>query len=459
MHDTGQGPRIYAGYTIEGTLDGGSDNTYGCVARWNGNGWEVIGGGLGPSGQYGSWASAIASYDSGTGAELYVGGKFNGSHTLVSPGIIRCDGSSWQSVGGGLDVPQWDTPYAELMTVYDGGHGPELIVAGPFGTAGGLSIPFLAKWNGTTWSSLGSGVNGRVIGMQVLDDGTGPKLYVSGIFNVAGGVNVSQIAIWDGTSWSAFPNPPVVPASAMLRYDDGRGSALFYAGTSNVGPTTAHFVSRWDGSQWSALGYGVVNDVFCMAAYDDGSGHGPDLYVGGQFINVGEYTQSINIGRWYRCAGPIDSICPGDQTLTACPCSNSGSHGHGCDNSAHTGGALMSSSGTLNPDALHFSISGELPHSLTILLQGDAPTTWTPTFGDGLRCTGGHLLRLYVTNAVNGVANFPGPGDPSITARSAAMGSPIPNGAVRLYQAYYRDPASLCGTGFNVSTGARIVWP
>ena len=119
----------------------------------------------------------------------------------------------------------------------------------------------------------------------------------------------------------------------------------------------------------------------------------------------------------------------------------------------------MTSSGSLRPDTLHFSISGELPHSLTILLQGDAPTDWTFSFGDGLRCVGGHLLRLFVANAVNGTAVLPGSADLSTTAKATAMGSPIAPGSIRLYQTYYRDPLSACSTGFNVSNGARIVWP
>jgi hypothetical protein len=57
----------------------------------------------------------------------------------------------------------------------------------------------------------------------------------------------------------------------------------------------------------------------------------------------------------------------------------------------------------------------------------------------------------------------PHPGDLSITARSAAAGDPIPPGATRFYQVYYRDPSgTFCpnppGNTWNVSSGLRITW-
>jgi hypothetical protein len=450
VYDQGQGGQMYAGSEAD-------PGAYGCVYSWDGSGWSLVGGGLGYHMTYpnGPFIMAMATYDYGAGPELYVGGAFDGSQTVLSRGLIRWNGTNWSSPAGGLATANGDVPYANILVVYNG----ELYAAGNFSSIGDATSPWIAKWNGSQWSSLGSGVNGQVTGMAVWDNGGGPKLYVSGTFTTAGGAAVSKVAIWDGSSWSPMPSPPISACRAMLPFDDGRGPALFVGAFANVDGMQAPFISRWDGTQWSSLGGGFGNDAECMASYDDGSGHGPDFYVGGLFTDVGGGVQSMLIARWIHCAGPTDSICPGDGLLAVCPCSTAGEFGHGCQNSANTGGALMSSSGSLSPDALNFSIAGELHHSLTILLQGDTPTNWIWPFGDGLRCIGGHLLRMFVTNAVNGVASLPGPTDLSITARAAMMGQPIPPGSIRLYQAYYRDSASACNTGFNVSNGARIVWP
>jgi hypothetical protein len=154
--------------------------------------------------------------------------------------------------------------------------------------------------------------------------------------------------------------------------------------------------------------------------------------------------------------------CFGDGSAAPCPCGNNGVAGHGCENSAATGGAQLYASGAIAPDSMILRSEGELPGALSIFLQGNA--TITPiVFGDGLRCTGGLLKRLYVKSASHGLATAPDLGDPSITQRSAALGDPIPSGDRRYYQVYYRDPdASFCpspaGNTFNVGNSLRIVW-
>jgi len=171
----------------------------------------------------------------------------------------------------------------------------------------------------------------------------------------------------------------------------------------------------------------------------------------------------INALQLLRLADPIGvSMCFGDGSGATCPCSNSGGSGRGCDNSTGTGGAVLVAAGRLEPDTIVLQSSGELPNALTIFLQG--ATVISPvSFGDGLRCAGNPLLRLYVKSASGGVATAPGPGDPSITARDAALGGTIDPGDRRYYQAYYRDAnTSFCspplGANFNASQVVKIVW-
>jgi len=161
---------------------------------------------------------------------------------------------------------------------------------------------------------------------------------------------------------------------------------------------------------------------------------------------------------------PITAFCFGDGSNGLCPCSNFGGTAKGCDNSAGTGGAQLLATGDLAADTIQFSSSGELPTALTIFLQGTVNQSPAAVFGDGLRCTGGNLKRLYVKSAVGGVASAPLAGDPSVRTQSANLGDPIPAGSTRYYQAYYRDAnASFCpapsGNTFNISSGLSILWP
>jgi len=163
-------------------------------------------------------------------------------------------------------------------------------------------------------------------------------------------------------------------------------------------------------------------------------------------------------------ASAFTPLCFGDGSGAACPCANSGAAGHGCENSATTGGALLSATGvaSLAADSAQLTSAGELPSVTSVVLQGTIAVA-PAFFGDGLRCAGGSLKRLYVKSAVAGVVSAPAAGDASISARSSALGDTIALGATRVYQVYYRDPnANFCaappGGFFNVSNAIAVSW-
>jgi hypothetical protein len=64
--------------------------------------------------------------------------------------------------------------------------------------AGGVTANYIAKWNGSSWSALGSGTNNTVYAIAV--DRT--DVYAGGSFSTAGGVTTNGIAKWNGASWS-----------------------------------------------------------------------------------------------------------------------------------------------------------------------------------------------------------------------------------------------------------------
>jgi hypothetical protein len=78
--------------------------------------------------------------------------------------------------------------------------GGDLIAGGSFTTAGGQPAARIARWNGTSWSPLGSGMNDRVEALELLPNG---DLLAGGAFTTAGGVAVNHLARWNGGNWSA----------------------------------------------------------------------------------------------------------------------------------------------------------------------------------------------------------------------------------------------------------------
>ena len=73
-------------------------------------------------------------------------------------------------------------------------------VGGYFTVIGTVAANHIAKWNGSTWSALGTGMNDAVYAFAVI----GSDLYAGGCFTTAGGVSANHIAKWNGTAWSAL---------------------------------------------------------------------------------------------------------------------------------------------------------------------------------------------------------------------------------------------------------------
>jgi Tol biopolymer transport system component len=169
-----------------------------------------------------------------------------------------------------------------------------------------------------------------------------------------------------------------------------------------------------------------------------------------------------------RAASSFTSLCgPGADGVIGCPCANAPSGpGRGCDNSIGSGGALLAASGSayLASDSLVLTSTGELPSATSIFLQGNQAVAAGVVFGQGVRCVGGSLKRLFVKNASAGSVSAPSfaGGDPSISTRSAQLGDPIQPGDRRWYLVYYRDPVVLGGcpaaSTFNATETGLVDW-
>lgn len=188
-----------------------------------------------------------------------------------------------------------------------------------------------------------------------------------------------------------------------------------------------------------------------------GAGHG----LGGPH----DVTVQLFFAQQFFSAQTVETTCSADASSAACPCANAGHFGHGCENSLDGSNGALLVAGGATPATMTLQAGGMPSNVSCIFLQGDAGVAPTP-WGDGLRCTDGQLVRLALKPAIGGFALYPDPAqsNPSIQARSAAAGAPIPPGAARVYQVYYRNasaafcPAPAGGT-FNATNGVRIVWP
>ncbi len=156
----------------------------------------------------------------------------------------------------------------------------------------------------------------------------------------------------------------------------------------------------------------------------------------------------------------ITAFCFGDgidtSHTTNCPCGNIGAPQRGCANSINPAGADLNATGNTNPDTIVLAGSGMPGSAACIYLQGDLLDD--ATFGDGVRCTGGVLIRLRAKVNSGGASQFP---DSTDTVSVSVRGGVTPgSGVTRAYQTYYRNAAAaFCPPEtFNVTDGATIVW-
>jgi len=290
------------------------------VALWDGAAWSALGSGIANDGAVAARVAAVAGHSSGN---IYAGGTFTNAGSVAANHIARWDGTAWSALGSGVAGGFWP-PSVSALAVMDSGH---VYAGGKFVTAGDVVANSIAKWDGSAWSAVGTGLRGGEYGPSVCAvtvDGSG-NLYVGGEFTAAGDVAANNIARWDGTAWSSLGmgTNDVVRAIAI------DSSGIVYAGGSFTvaDGTAASRIAKWNGLNWCPLGAGIgglSNAAVCCLAVD-----GEDnLYVGGYYATAGDIPAG-GIARWDGAAwSPLEPLS-GDHScgtpvyaLSADPCGN-----------------------------------------------------------------------------------------------------------------------------------------
>ena len=202
---------------------------------------------------------------------LYVGGYFDTAGNVPAEGIAKWDGTSWSALGGGINGTIYSIAIDSNDNVY---------VGGDFSEAGGNLANNIAMWNGTSWSALGSGISGWVY--SIVTDSS-DNVYVGGAFSTAGGISARSIAMWNGTSWSALGSGTNDTITTLNYY-----SGILYVGGqfSSIGGVSANNIATWNGTSWSALGGGSDGTIYDLKFSQLGT-----LFAAGYFSYPGGTSQ------------------------------------------------------------------------------------------------------------------------------------------------------------------------
>ncbi|MBF9224278.1 T9SS type A sorting domain-containing protein [Hymenobacter ruricola] len=282
---------VYAG----GYFNAASGQATSNVARWNGSAWVALS--TAPAFSYTVYGVAVDG-----GGSVYAGGIFSQVGALKANRLAKWNGTAWNNVGGatalGLDSQVYAVAVAPNGDVYVGGNITQ---------AGGVAVNRIAKWNGTAWSTLGTGAangvraSGSLAIVEALLVARNGDVYVGGTFDTAGGVAAEGIAKWNGTAWSALvtSNGNGVNGGIVSALAEAPNGDIYVGGTGinvRVGSSFARGVARWNGTSWSLLGTsfsnGVNGDVYALAVAPNG-----DLYAGGSFNQAGG-TTAIRVAKW-----------------------------------------------------------------------------------------------------------------------------------------------------------------
>ena len=262
--------------------------------------------------------------------ELVVAGRFSEIGGTSANSIARWDGLGWKPLGPGLSLGVGTG--VEIGAVYDlEVFHDALIACGTISSAGELRFGGVARWDGNSWSAMGSAGFGYATTLAVCNgelaigcynyqiedvqsygvalwDGTrwrrgledDSQWYVLSLFAdgrdlIASGINLNfvgtplqTLAPFDGTQWhemdSGFSGGwPNSLAIAFARY---QGTLIAAGAFDSVNGTRVGKIVQWDGTRWSPLGSGVASqDLFVeVRALLE---HDGELVVGGCFARAG----------------------------------------------------------------------------------------------------------------------------------------------------------------------------
>ncbi|MCA9282941.1 MAG: hypothetical protein H6812_04840 [Phycisphaeraceae bacterium] len=292
------------GFIAGGQFTEAGGNVAGLIARWDGAQWTGLGQGL----RFGSCRALLRTSD----GDLIAGGSFSQADNQPAWGIARWDGFAWTKFGNnttgggfsGIFNPKGNSPtmIVDLEEMPNG----DIIACGDFTRADGVPMGGIARWDGTQWLPLGSGLSGPARALTLLPSG---ELMVAGLFGQAGGVSCNGLAVWDGSGWSAVGGGlnGVNASSPFALITTAQGKVVMSGAFDMVDSVQVNNIAMYDPmtGQWSALGSGMLASIQ-TSVFDVSADAAGTIFAGGQFASAAGNANARNAS-FFDC-----NTCPGD---------------------------------------------------------------------------------------------------------------------------------------------------
>jgi hypothetical protein len=313
--------KFFAGGTFK---DAGGNPNADFLAVWDGSSWApACNGPNGPA--FGGNVNALQII----GSTLYVGGSFqNGAGIASADYLLACDINTGAASSLVTSDGQISGGVYTLAADSDG----KLYAGGTFVDM--ATIPeadYVAYYDGANWHALGgnagtSAVTGIV--RSLATSGTDAYVGTDGT-DIASIPQADHVAKWDGSTWSAMGSNTAgtdgwFPPTTYIYGITASGSSVFVTGSfqNANGEPTADEIAGFDGGGWHPLG-------------SNGAGNGPlnaqgnalaifegRLIAGGLFSNAGGNPDADSIAAYPLTAAPTPLPPPTEgKTVNAVPVS------------------------------------------------------------------------------------------------------------------------------------------
>lgn len=176
-------------------------------------------------------------------------------------------------LGQGVD----DAPYSFVNAIIE--YQGDIIIAGEFSSVSGIPCAFVARWNGSTWAAMGSGL--PAVGKCF-------AIYNNELYAGVDAIGSSTLHKWSGTAWVAS-GPFTEPINAL--YVDP-ATNTFYAG--GLFTTPGKYVAKLNGTNWVGMGT-LPAGTSSFPGVNAISVHNGTLYVGGTY---GGGTSTQYFAKW-----------------------------------------------------------------------------------------------------------------------------------------------------------------
>jgi hypothetical protein len=180
---------------------------------------------------------------------VYARGRFDTVADVVTAGIARWSGSSWEGLPDGGPAPVSAIALDASGTLVAAGWRPEWLGTGAM------------RLGPSGWEPLGTPFLGHVEALARTPQG---ELYAGGsIYDYD--TELHALARWNGHAWAPVPDVPLWVITQLLPLADGD---LIATGSTS---DPAWRVARWNGSAWAPMGAGLNHTPSALFQRGDGS--------------------------------------------------------------------------------------------------------------------------------------------------------------------------------------------